>query len=105
MEKSLILNTKEEHKDQKLNELEANLHNLSLGNSSISNDFHYNNKTFIPKNNNRFNDNDPNRDDKIKYLILIFTFNVKDVTNINKKSKAKLSINTKSTYIVILSPK
>ena len=60
MEKSLILNTKEEHKDQKLNELEANLHNLSLGNSSISNDFHYNNKTFIPKNSNRFNDNDPN---------------------------------------------
>ena len=59
MEKSLILNTKEEQKDHKLNELEANLHNLSLGNSSISNDFHYNNKTFIPKNNNRFNDNDP----------------------------------------------
>ena len=59
MEKSLILNNQEEQKDQKLNELEANLHNLSLGNSSISNDFHYNNKSFIPIN-NRFNDNESN---------------------------------------------
>ena len=62
MEKSLITNTsknnKDEQKDQKLNEIEANLHNLSLGNSSMSNDFHYNNKTFIPVNNNGFNDID-----------------------------------------------
>ena len=59
MEKSLILNNQEEQKDPKLNELDANLHNLSLGNSSISNDFHYNNKSFIPIN-NRFNDNESN---------------------------------------------
>ena len=59
MEKSLILNNQEEQKDPKLNEIDANLHNLSLGNSSISNDFHYNNKSFIPIN-NRFNDNESN---------------------------------------------
>jgi len=61
LEKSLILNNKEDQKDQKLNELEANLHNLSLGNSSMSNDYHYNNKTFISINNNKFNDNEPNK--------------------------------------------
>ena len=54
MEKSFLSNlskvNKDENKDQKLKDIETNFNSLNLGNSN--NDICYNNKSFLPKNEN-----------------------------------------------------
>ena len=103
---SNISNLSQINKDengQKINEIENNLNNLSLGASNKSNELYYNNKSFIQtndnmmiKNNNIFDNNNSinnfNLNQRMNNSFLSNSFNISNIKNNYLDAKEELNI-------------